>query len=349
MQQPQQLSYRRFASFTALAVGIALVPILLWQLGWVLILAFAAVLVAILLHVIAEPLKRWTPIPVWADLSIAGLIMVTLIALGAWIFGTQLSSEFSQVTSRVQAGLHAVREFLRQSVTGQFFLSQLNGANLSISTIFGQVVATLGTTLEAVIVIAMSAAYLAAEPELYRDGIVRLFGRTHEKWANDTLVAVAEALRYWLLGQFVEMVLVGVLTTLAVWMIGLPSPLALGVIATLTEFIPYLGPILAAIPAVLVAVAGVDNQVVWTIVAYLLIHQIEGNIIMPQIQKRMVYIPPALMLLGIAGIGALAGLIGFVFAAPIMVAIFVIVGKTYVRDTLKEDVTLPGEKEEESH
>ena len=65
---------------------------------------------------------------------------------------------------------------------------------------------------------------------------------------------------------------------------------------------------------------------------------------MPLIQRRMVYIPPALMLLGIAGIGAFRGLPGFLLAAPIVVAICVMVQKAYVRDTLQEDVTLRGRK-----
>jgi len=138
--------------------------------------------------------------------------------------------------------------------------------------------------------------------------------------------------------------MVGALTTLAVWLIGLPSPLgsrrdrhADGV-RSLSR--PHPGRDSSPPDG---CDGGLD-QVIWTLVAYFLIHQIEGNLIMPKIQKRMVYIPPALMLLGIAGMGALAGLLGFVFAAPIMVAIFVIVEETYVRDTLKEDITSPGKK-----
>ena len=87
MQQAQELSYRPFVAYAALAVGVALVPVLLWRLGWILILGFAAILVAILLHVVSEPLQRWTPLPVWADLLIAGLVLLALIALGGWIFG----------------------------------------------------------------------------------------------------------------------------------------------------------------------------------------------------------------------------------------------------------------------
>jgi len=344
MQQAQELSYRRFLAYAALAVGVALVPVLLWQLGSILILGFAAILIAILLHVVSEPLQRWTPLPVWADLLIAGLILLALVALGGWIFGHQLSAEFTDVMNRVRAGSRQLHDLLSKSPAGQFILSRLSSTSVSISGLFGTVVTTFVTALEALIVIVMSAAYLAAEPALYRAGVVRLFGPALEKWADETLVDVARALRYWLLGQFVQMALVGALTTLAVWLIGLPSPLALGVIATLTEFVPYLGPILAAIPAILVAVTGGLDQVVWTLMAYILIHQVEGNLIMPQIQKRMVYIPPALMLLGIAGMGVLAGILGFVFAAPMMVAAFVIVQKAYVRDTLKEDITLPWEK-----
>jgi len=296
-------------------------------LGSILLFGFAAVLLAVLPHVLSEPLQRWTPLPVWADLLIAGLILLGAVALGGWIFGSQLSAEFSEVMNRVRAGALQVQDLLRKGPLGEFILSQLKNTSVSVTGLFGTVVSTFVTAVEAVIVIVMSAAYLAAEPALYRAGLVRLFPPAQEEWAHDTVITVAQALRYWLLGQFLEMVMVGALTTLAVWLIGLPSPLALGVIATLTEFVPYLGPILAAIPAVLVAVTGGFDQVVWTILAYVMIHQVEGNLIMPQIQRRMIYIPPALMLLGIASIGALAGLLGFVLAAPIVVAIFVIVQK----------------------
>jgi predicted PurR-regulated permease PerM len=95
-----------------------------------------------------------------------------------------------------------------------------------------------------------------------------------------------------------------------------------------------------ALVGALAAVTGGVDQVVWSLAAYILIHQVEGNVIMPQIEKRTVYIPPALMLIAIAGMGAPAGLLGFVFAASMLVVIFVIVEKAYARDALKEDVVL---------
>ena len=151
---------------------------------------------------------------------------------------------------------------------------------------------------------------------------------------------VGEALRLWLLGQLIEMVLIGALVTFAVWLIGVPSSLALGLIAGIGEFIPYLGPILAAIPAILVALTKSPELTLWTVVAYLIIHQIEGQIIAPLVQNRMVSIPPAVMLLGIAGLTYLFGTVAIIFAAPMAVVIFAAVNLLYVRDTLHEKTQL---------
>jgi predicted PurR-regulated permease PerM len=148
-----------------------------------------------------------------------------------------------------------------------------------------------------------------------------------------------------MMGQLLEMLIIGVLSGVAVWMIGLPSPFALGVIAGVAEFVPYLGPIVAAAPAVLVAITLNSAAVLWTLVAYVLIHQAEGQIVMPIIQRRMVFIPPALMLMSILAIGSLWGVSGMIFAAPITVILFVLVTKLYVRDSLGESAPLPGEPE----
>ena len=193
----------------------------------------------------------------------------------------------------------------------------------------------------------MSAAYLAAEPGLYRTGLVRLFGPAQEEWADDTIVAVAQALRYWLLGQFIEMAHDRRIDDAG----GMADRAAVSARSRRDRHADRIRSLSRPDPGGDSGPAGGGDggldKVVWTLVAYILIHQIEGNLIMPQIQKRMVYIPPALMLIGIAGLGALAGILGFVFAAPMMVAIFVVVQKAYVRDTLKEEITLPGEKHEE--
>jgi hypothetical protein len=124
-----------------------------------------------------------------------------------------------------------------------------------------------------------------------------------------------------------------------VWLIGLPSPLALSVIAGVAEFVPYLGPILAAIPALLVATTQGIGPLLWTGFAYILIHQAKGNLIAPLIQRHMIFIPPAVMLLGIVTVLFVFG----IAAAALAVIIFVAIEKLYLRDSLGEKVSLPGE------
>jgi hypothetical protein len=192
------------------------------------------------------------------------------------------------------------------------------------------------SALEAVVVIGFSAAYLAAQPDLYRDGALLLVRRRHRHRAAEALDSVGHAVRLWLVGQLIEMAVIGALTAGATWLVGLPTPLALGLIAGLTEFVPYLGPIVAAIPALLVAVTQGADVVLWTLGAYLAIHLFEGNLLMPLLQRWLVSVPPALMLLGITAFGLLFGVVGVIVAAPMVVALFTAVRKLYVEGTLGE-------------
>ena len=220
--------------------------------------------------------------------------------------------------------------YLLAHVSGKLSLTQALPGFLKISTSF----------VEGIIIMLVSGAYLAAQPGLYRSGLVRLFPRRHHARAAHILDGIAEALRLWLIGQLCQMALIGALSTLAVWLIGVPSPLALGLVAGIGEFIPYPGPILAAIPAVLVAITKSPDAALWTLFAYLIIHQIEGQLAEPLIQRHMVDIPPAVMLLGMITVTYLFGAIAVIFAAPIAVVAFAAVNLIYVRDTLGERTSL---------
>lgn len=153
---------------------------------------------------------------------------------------------------------------------------------------------------------------------------------------------IGGALENWLLGQLVSMTLVGVLTGIALSIIGLPSTFALALIAGLTEFIPLLGPILGGIPAVLVASGEGSSQVLWTLAAILAVQQIESNMITPIVQRRAVSLPAALTLFAVLAFGALFGTMGVLVATPLAVVAYVAVTDLYVRDALGEDVQVPG-------
>jgi predicted PurR-regulated permease PerM len=150
-------------------------------------------------------------------------------------------------------------------------------------------------------------------------------------YASKTIDDIAWALCRWLYGQLIEMVLVGVSSGVAVWLIGLPAPFALGLIAGIAELVPYLGPVVASIPAIFVAATVDLHAVLWTLFAYIIIHQVEGQLLTPLIQRQMVFIPPALLVLAIVAIDLLFGAVAMIFAAPMTVVLFVVVKRIYPR------------------
>jgi predicted PurR-regulated permease PerM len=334
------MSHVEFLKRTLILVAVAVIPVVIWYLSGVILMAFGAIILAMLVRLGAKPFMRWLSVPEPFALVISGLVILIVIGGTGYLFGSRISGEFQDVAQRVVSGSTNIESYLKGSEFGNFLLNHVSGSDVSVTGIVSSFLKMSTSFLEALVIMVISAAYLAAQPGHYRDGFIWLFPPRAHRRAAEIIDGVGEALRLWLLGQLIEMILIGALSTLAVWIIGVPSPLALGLIAGVGEFIPYLGPLLAAIPALLVAITKSPEATLWTAIAYLVIHQIEGNLVAPLIQRRMVLIPPAVMLLGIVSITYLFGAVAIIFAAPIVVVIFAAVSLLYVRDTLGEKTAL---------
>ncbi|MFN7027010.1 MAG: AI-2E family transporter [Pseudorhizobium sp.] len=185
--------------------------------------------------------------------------------------------------------------------------------------------------------------YLAADPGTYRKGFLLLFPASSRSEASEMIGVVFASLRLWLVGQLLGMLLVGVLSATGLWLLGMPSALALGVIAGLFEFVPILGPFIAAVPAVATGFAQSQEMGFWVVALYVLIQQVEGNLITPLIQQRMVKVPPALTLFAVVGFALMFGLLGAIGAMPLLVVLFVVIKKVWIKETLDEEIHLPGE------
>jgi predicted PurR-regulated permease PerM len=323
-----------------LVVAVAIIPVVVWYLFGVVLMTFGAIVLAMLLRLGAQPWMRWLSLPEPLALALSGILILAILGATGYLFGAHISNELQDVARRVGSASRTIQADLQGSEVGDFLLGHISTADFSLTAVLSGVLRMSTSFLEGLVIMVISGIYLAAQPQLYRDGLIWLFSPQRHARATEILDGIGEALRLWLLGQLIEMVLIGVLSMLAVWLIGVPSPLALGLIAAVCEFIPYLGPLLGAIPAILVALTKSPEAALWTLVAYLLIHQIEGQIITPLIQRHMVAIPPAVMLLGITALTYLFGTIAIIFAAPIVVVIFAAVNLLYVRDTLGEKTTL---------
>jgi predicted PurR-regulated permease PerM len=327
----------------AAIIAVALVPVLVWYLSNFVLIVMGAILVAVCLQLGAEPFQRWLRLPAGVSLAASGLLIAAIVCAAGYLFGTRVAVEFQDAFQRIGEAQKSIANALHSSEFGRLVLSHISGADLSATDLLKRFFTISISFLEAVIVSLIAGVYIATEPKLYRTGFVLLFPPPLRKSAGETVDDIAIALRLWLLGQLMQMAAIGLLSTLAAVLIGLPSAIALGLIAGVAEFVPYVGPIIAAIPAVLIAATQGLHAVLWTVVAYLLIHQVEGNLLAPLIQRHLVYMPPAVILLGLVAITSLFGASSVIFAPPLTVVCFVLVKKLHLRDNLKEPTQLPGE------
>jgi predicted PurR-regulated permease PerM len=318
-------------------VSVGALAFVIWEIREAILLAFGAILTAILLRLFADWISSWTRLSESISLGVATFAIIALIGFTIWLFGSDLSSQFSQLMQHVQGGIQQLRSLMKQTGGGNFgsnFTQQ--GTSMIAGLITGFASAGL-RAVEAAVVLAISAIYVPAQPKHSRHGLVRQFRPELRARARKTIDLIGRTLQLWLLGQLLLMLEVAVLSFFAVWWIGLPNPIALALLAGLAEAIPYLGPFISAIPAVLVALTVGIEAAVWTIGAYIFIHLIEGYLTAPLIERYFVTIPPALILGGLVAVDLLFGTVGLIVAAPMTVAIYIAVKMAYVEDPLGEN------------
>ena len=327
-----------------IALGLLVLALLLWKLSDVLLLAFGAVLVAIILHAAADALVRYLRVPDRCGLTVAGLVIfVAFLGLAA-LFGTQVGAQFSNVVERLpfavdnfskNLGLGSVSDDISEMMSN----APTGGLAARLAGIGGAILNGLANFLLVVI----AGLYIAADPRLYTRGLVKLFPKHQHERVESSLDASGQVLRLWLISQLIAMTCVAILSTAAYWLIGLPSPIGLGVIAGIMDFIPFLGPILGAVPAILIAFSVSGETALWTMLAVLVIQQIEGNVIQPLVARSMISVPPAMALFAILVGSILFGTLGLIFGFPLAIVTYVLVKKLYVRETLGEKTEVPGE------
>jgi Predicted permease len=348
---PQQVrvSDKDFVRKVLILIGLVVFVLILWRLASVLLLAFGAILVALVLHALGDALARYLRVPPRFSLAVASILVFMLFLGLAWLFGSNIRAQMSNVAEQLPAALDA---FGRKIGIGPVSDSLSEMMSEIPSSGIAQRIAGIGGLLlggftDAVLVV-ITGIYIAAAPQLYVKGLVQLFPVGQHERIESALDACGQALRLWLAAQLMSMAAVGVLSTFAFWLIGLPSPHALGLILGLMDFIPFLGPVLGALPAVLISFTLGSETVVWTLIAVVIVQQIEGNLIMPMAQRKMVSIPPALAMFGIVIGGVVFGTLGLMLGFPLLVVCFVLVKKLYVREVLGEPTSVPGETKEEA-
>ncbi len=194
----------------------------------------------------------------------------------------------------------------------------------------------MASVAAAIVIVIAAAAYLAFHPQTYASGALLLVPRPHRARAAQVLEACRLALSQWLVGQIVSMVFIGATTTVGLWLAGVPTPLALGLIAGFGQLVPVVGPWAAAFPGLIIALAQGPETLAWAFVVYMLTTQVECNFVTPLILRQMVQVPMAVSLFAVVAMGILFGMMGVLLATPLAVVAYVLVRKLYLEDVIGE-------------
>jgi predicted PurR-regulated permease PerM len=165
-------------------------------------------------------------------------------------------------------------------------------------------------------------------------GTIRLLPKKRRARIREVFGEAGETLRHWLVGRAILMALNGGLTALGLWLLGTPLALTLGILTGLLNFIPNVGPLIAGIPAVLIAWTQGGTQALHVFLLYLVLQNVDGYVLTPLVQQRTVSLPPALTILAQLLLGILAGTLGLLLATPLAAAALVFVKRLYVEDVL---------------
>ncbi len=332
-----------------LATGGVLLLLFATQFVEVLFTVFAGILLAVFLAGVTQELTDDTglPRPLALVFTLVGMVGVLV---GLWaLAGPDISEQASALAALLPDAAERLSARVRMSVQQYGWMQQyVDPSQLlpPVSSVLGRVTNVFRDTLNLFVngfIILFIGIYGAAAPQTYLDGMVRLIPPSSRPRAREVLSALGQALRWWLTGRLILMLTVGVLTGLGLQFVGIPSPVALGLLAALFSFVPYLGPVLSVLPALLVASLIGLTEVFYVVLVYGAVQLLESYLIAPLVQQQAVHIPPATVITAqfIGGVSAGAG--GVLLATPLTVVVIVLIQTLYVEDVLGDEVSLLGE------
>jgi predicted PurR-regulated permease PerM len=315
-----------------LAVG----ALLIWQLRAILLLGFTSVLIAVTLRAIADPLARRTRVPPW--LALAAVIFVTLAFLAGALalFGWRVADQYDEILDRALRGWADVAALVNSHTIGRNLLQWMQGARIEGATAMltpalGSVLGSVGQGLAYAAIVIASGIFLAIDPQRHLRGVLLVVPERAKPAVEAFLQRSAAILHKWLVSRLIVMISIGVLSSLGLWALGIDGAFTLGLIGGLLTFIPLVGALMAAVPAILVAFAQSPLLAIYVGLMYWSVHFIEGTFITPFVQDAEVDLPPVLTMYSTVIFAALFGTSGIFLASPLALIAIVAIQVFYLK------------------
>jgi predicted PurR-regulated permease PerM len=362
-------SWRSPLRFAAIVLGVLVLLLFLWVSRSIFVLAFLGLLFGVSIMPAVDWLHRFR-VPRGVGSALVVALFFAALAEVVALLAPVLQEQARELQQRIPEAIDRIdRELLRRHIltnaleggqpppaalkviaaktAAQRAVQDQTAADAAalrrspLRVILGQQLGAVipylfpffSTTLAALtglILVVFLAIFIAADPEIYKRGVLHLMPRAHRPRANEVLQTMGRSLRAWLIARSIAMVTIGVVVTATMALLGVRAFVALGVIAGLLEFVPVFGPIIGAIPAIALGFVDSPQKALAVAIAFVIIQQLEGNVLIPILLQKAVEVPPALSLIGIASLAMVLGILGVVIAEPLVAVTLVAVKMLYV-------------------
>jgi predicted PurR-regulated permease PerM len=327
---------------------------LVYQIAVVVLVLLLTLLFSVIISAPVDYLERRGFGRGAGTLAVFGALLLVLVIMGIalaptigyqanqfWETFPELLENAQDIAARLQGALGLGTSFGLGSLdvldSARNFFS---GGTLTTVANFGAGVASV---ISYVVVIIIATIYSFARPAPLISGFVALFPAGRRQEVREILADMYHTVQRWFVGQLGSMLIIGILSTLALYLIGVPFALLLGIFSGLVSFIPFIGPLISVIPPVLLALIGKPIDALWVVLAYAIIQTIESYLIQPLIMSRAVSLHPAVVMFALLIMGTLFGFVGVLLAVPLVAALAVLLRELWIErmDALGTDPKPP--------
>jgi predicted PurR-regulated permease PerM len=302
----------------------------------VFLLIMAGALVSLFFHGFAMMICKKTKWKEGVCLTVSVLTTLVFLVGFFWLMGTKLQAQVEQLSRALPDTIDNARNKLNESALGKKIVENLSSPETmnKLKALAGTFFKTTFGIFGDIYIVLFIGIFFTVSPGIYKNGVVKLMPEEAKAKANDVLTKIGGNLQKWIKGKLFAMLVVFILTAIGLLIIKTPLWLVLALIAGILNFIPNFGPLIALIPAALIGLLQGPNTALTIAALYIVVQVLESNFITPMVQKKLISIPPAIIIIAQLLIAPFTGGWGLVLATPLTVIIFVLVQELYL---VKED------------
>jgi len=333
-------------------VTVSVLLVFLILMGFrVILLILAGILLAAFFLGIAGFIEGKTPLNQNFSLALAVILVLGVLIGVSYALAPHISEQVATLKEELPKAADETLGNIKDTQIGSLLVEriesmEINAKSGQITSFFGSIFGLLSTLY----IILFLGIFFMVAPKTYLNGMVTLFPKLRRDRVREILIAMGKTLKSWLLGKLLSMLIVGILTGIGLSLFGVPLALTLAIFAAIISFIPNFGPLIALVPAFLLAFTESPSTALYVLLLYGGIQALESNILTPMIQKKMISFPVAMILIAQIVLGLFTGVLGVILAVPLVAVIMVGVKMAYIEDVLKDtsiEVKYEGADEED--